>query len=96
MKSDEIGMPLPRNHAKSVEYRMPLELYLDLCAVKQKYMRHYLVKSRNSKFLISFGVSVLTVLMWPYYDDHTIYPATLLDEHASDTSVLRVSFCPRK
>ena len=28
MKSDEIGMPLPQNHVKSVEYNMPLELCL--------------------------------------------------------------------
>ena len=35
------------------------------------YVRQCLVKSRNSKFLISFGVSVLTVLMWPY-DAHNI------------------------
>ena len=71
MKSDEIGMPLPRNHVKSVEYHMPLELCLHLCVGKQKYARQCLVKSRNSKFLISFGVSVLTVLMWPY-DAHNI------------------------
>ena len=28
MKSDKIGMPLPRNHGKSVENNIPLELFL--------------------------------------------------------------------
>ena len=81
MKSDEIGMPLPQNHVKSVEYNnniMPLELCLHVSLhvvgpppstpiMHEIYVRQCLVKSRNSKFLISFGVSVLTVLMWPYH-----------------------------